>query len=298
VAPATSDQRTKFATYYRDSAGLDYAGQRYYSNVTGRFLTPDPAGFSAANPNNPATWNSYAYVHGDPVNFNDSTGDGECAVGEPVPCTETVTGDAADGMLYPWNPVASLVSPAWVAMNYYDVHGIPTPAELYHQELNTVQRAQAVMAIQNLGSGCDHALQDVGINTSSLAAVASGIEFFSTYYGEGGLQVRNISGYTNPVHPNQTLSQYLGSGRAATLPLPNGTASNDVVLGPLYFTQTGYGSDLASSQNITLVHETLHVMTGLGDSALVDKLGFGNLPQNAASTAISNWLATDCPKVN
>ncbi len=73
VAP-TSDQRTKFATYYRDSAGLDYAGQRYYSNVTGRFLTADPLGMQAADPKNPTSWNQYAYVNGDPVNFNDPTG--------------------------------------------------------------------------------------------------------------------------------------------------------------------------------------------------------------------------------
>ncbi len=73
VAP-TSDQRTKFATYYRDSAGLDYAGQRYCSNVTGRFLTADPLGMQAADPKNPTSWNLYAYVNGDPVNFNDPTG--------------------------------------------------------------------------------------------------------------------------------------------------------------------------------------------------------------------------------
>jgi len=74
VAPATSDQRTKFATYYRDSAGLDYAGQRYYSNVTGRFLTPDPGGVRTANPMDPGSWNRYAYVNGDPVNYNDRHG--------------------------------------------------------------------------------------------------------------------------------------------------------------------------------------------------------------------------------
>ncbi len=81
VAPTTSDQRTKFATYYRDSAGLDYAGQRYYSNVTGRFLTPDPGGIRMANPKIPTSWNRYAYTNGDPVNHSDprglwSTGDG------------------------------------------------------------------------------------------------------------------------------------------------------------------------------------------------------------------------------
>jgi RHS repeat-associated protein len=85
VAPATSDQRTKFATYYRDSAGLDYAGQRYYSNVTGRFLTPDPGGIKTADPKNPGSWNRYAYVYGDPINFNDPQGLFGCMV-SGIPC--------------------------------------------------------------------------------------------------------------------------------------------------------------------------------------------------------------------
>jgi RHS repeat-associated protein len=74
VAPATNDQRTKFATYYRDSPGLDYAGQRYYGNAIGRFLTPDPGGQRTANPKSPTSWNGYAYAGGDPVNRRDPSG--------------------------------------------------------------------------------------------------------------------------------------------------------------------------------------------------------------------------------
>src|SRR5271157_6548855 len=39
----TTEQRTKFGTYFRDGNGVDYADQRYYSNVTGRFFSPDPS---------------------------------------------------------------------------------------------------------------------------------------------------------------------------------------------------------------------------------------------------------------
>ncbi len=56
----TADLRTKFATYHRDSAGVDYANQRYYANATGRFQTPDPAGIAGADPAHPASWNRYA----------------------------------------------------------------------------------------------------------------------------------------------------------------------------------------------------------------------------------------------
>jgi len=67
-----------YATYWRDSlTGLDYANQRYYSNVDGRFMTPDSYkafGLGANDPKNPQSWNHYAYVVGDPVNGVDPTG--------------------------------------------------------------------------------------------------------------------------------------------------------------------------------------------------------------------------------
>jgi RHS repeat-associated protein len=66
-----------FATYWRDTAtGLDYANQRYSSNQFGRFMTPDPykAGTGSGDSHNPQSWNRYAYVVGDPVNFYDPRG--------------------------------------------------------------------------------------------------------------------------------------------------------------------------------------------------------------------------------
>lgn len=73
--PSTTTQdRVKFATYYRDSTStLDYARNRYYSRAIGRFTTPDPYGGSA-KPGNPQSWNRYAYAGNDPVNFNDPGG--------------------------------------------------------------------------------------------------------------------------------------------------------------------------------------------------------------------------------
>jgi len=50
------------------------ADQRYFNGTLGRFWTPDPAGSGAANAQSPTSWNMYAYTRGDPVNFNDPTG--------------------------------------------------------------------------------------------------------------------------------------------------------------------------------------------------------------------------------
>jgi RHS repeat-associated protein len=70
----TADGGEKFGTYFRDSVGQDYAGQRYYNGGMGRFWNPDSAGIAAANPSSPASWNGYAYTKGDPVNRADPSG--------------------------------------------------------------------------------------------------------------------------------------------------------------------------------------------------------------------------------
>jgi RHS repeat-associated protein len=80
----SADGREKFGTYFRDSGGQDYADQRYYLSASGRFNVPDPLGLGAANPADPASWNRYAYVQGDPVNFTDRNGTNvdECTPGD------------------------------------------------------------------------------------------------------------------------------------------------------------------------------------------------------------------------
>jgi RHS repeat-associated protein len=68
-----------FGTYWRDNVpgatnNLDYADQRYYSNQFGRFMNPDPYQASAG-PSDPGSWNQYAYTVGDPINYNDPSGE-------------------------------------------------------------------------------------------------------------------------------------------------------------------------------------------------------------------------------
>src|ERR1700733_11915467 len=70
----TSNDTEKFGTYTRDSSGQDYADQRCYGVGTGRYWSSDPAGLAAVDPAITASWNRYAYVYGDPVNFTDTTG--------------------------------------------------------------------------------------------------------------------------------------------------------------------------------------------------------------------------------
>ena len=71
---STVDGREKFGTYFRDTIGQDYADQRYYGSGTGSFFTPDPGGIKTADPTDPGSWNRYAYVGGDPLNYRDPAG--------------------------------------------------------------------------------------------------------------------------------------------------------------------------------------------------------------------------------
>jgi RHS repeat-associated protein len=66
---------SQYATHQKDATGLHYADQRYYASSWGRFLTADPSGANI-DFGDPTSVNMYAYVNGDPANFNDPTGEG------------------------------------------------------------------------------------------------------------------------------------------------------------------------------------------------------------------------------
>jgi RHS repeat-associated protein len=82
---SSPDGTYKFATYFRDTFGQDYANARYYNSNLGRFWSPDPAGIQAAHAKRPISWNRYVYASDDPVNRIDPSGrddDGTDEIGE------------------------------------------------------------------------------------------------------------------------------------------------------------------------------------------------------------------------
>jgi RHS repeat-associated protein len=81
----TTNDREKFGTYFRDtSTGWDYADQRYYDSMNGRFRTPDPS-MDNVDYKNPVSWNAYAYTNGDPINSNDPNGLDTVGLPNPSP---------------------------------------------------------------------------------------------------------------------------------------------------------------------------------------------------------------------
>ena len=81
---AMGNGREKFATYTRETGnGLDYANQRYYASVYGRFTSPDRY-VASAGAGDPGSWNRYAYVEGDPVGAIDPLGNNIARLDDPT----------------------------------------------------------------------------------------------------------------------------------------------------------------------------------------------------------------------
>jgi len=67
--------RSRYTGKERDTeSGNDYFGARYYASSMGRFMSPDPSGLLAQRPEDPQSWNLYAYARNNPLIFIDPNG--------------------------------------------------------------------------------------------------------------------------------------------------------------------------------------------------------------------------------
>jgi RHS repeat-associated protein len=287
----------KFATYTRDSAtGLDYADQRYYTGGVGRFMNPDPYRASASsvnNPTDPATWNRYAYVGGDPINRADPGG--QCWIevphGEPIyiPCQD------------PFSPGGSNSGQAQRRAPYSEANaesqtrggrsGSRPGIKSKKQAPDTLNHA-----LLNMSPHCKQVLPVV----EELGAVGSEVTYYDARPEADG---------------NMSYDDLFGSGGPVTLATLDGTLDADawvprqgitVILGSSFFSQSG------DRQEQTLLHEVLHVDFNLKfgydkgtDAAIVayynarDALN-AMYPALAPltlgpSVVLDLWLRSDCP---
>src|SRR4030095_3173561 len=89
-----------------DPTGFYWRGARYYDPLAGRFLSPDPAGYSGS------TWDLYAFCDNDHINKFDP--DGRLAkslaygIGDVMDHYSTMANNALDVVL---NPIVGLFDP-------------------------------------------------------------------------------------------------------------------------------------------------------------------------------------------
>ncbi|MCC6537765.1 MAG: RHS repeat-associated core domain-containing protein [Bryobacterales bacterium] len=111
---ATAGDQEKYGTYKHDAAtDLSYADQRYYATGAGRFMSADPYKASAGA-SEPGSWNRYAYVEGDPVNFNDPSGLARCML------VHVVTVDARSTAMFDCMSLGGVIRDRFTTDYFYD----------------------------------------------------------------------------------------------------------------------------------------------------------------------------------
>ncbi|MEK6325302.1 MAG: FG-GAP-like repeat-containing protein [Acidobacteriota bacterium] len=74
-AESSGATKRRFTSYDRSNVtGLDYAVNRHYDPLQGRFTQVDPIGMRSTSLSNPQTLNLYAYCSNDPINHTDPSG--------------------------------------------------------------------------------------------------------------------------------------------------------------------------------------------------------------------------------
>jgi RHS repeat-associated protein len=290
----TTQSREKFATYFRDASGLDYANQRYYRSIHGGFLTPDPYRASGG-PADPGSWNRYAYVGGDPVNFNDPAG---LIKGLPGWIPDDVV---LPGLIAGWVPmigIAPMSNGGVVTYVAFQVGGA-RPSSVKQTvkltgSLTDALREDLETAISNLSANCQKFFNRLKGGLNALTGSVDNLQFFDgrKETGDGKLKGSEVlSGATDK-------SLYgLGQGVGGVVLRNSSGISNGIVIGSLF-------NVLGSMQAVTLVHEAAHYAYQMTDRELgnaIDKLGFDpakyGMHAQGDSQRFNAFLSKDCPGV-
>ena len=291
---STADGREKFGTYYRDGAGIDYADQRYYTNASGRFMTPDPYRATPAgnNPSLPASWNRYAYVDGDPINFFDpsgliaSKGEDPCADPDALDCdtgvSDQTTGGGGGG-------------------NAPEIAGGgggegPEPGPAVDASTNVNARGLLRQRLANFkDSNCWKVLSHEGVKVQNILDNYTSENFYDvrseSQYGSMTLSDIGISS------SNSTpLNALLGSADAKTVGTLGTAGATAVLVGSQYF----YSGNTDAARMNSLLHEMLHALGGFTDSQILNDSYFlknGLVNKGYSDTSgVTDWLGHDCMK--
>ena len=182
-------------------AGLESPAREYLSD-RGRFDRPDPLGLSAANMGDPGSWNRFAYVQGDPVNYTDPDGlmtCGELPVDDGRTVSDALLADSEAGLLTRF---------VWAEGGALAANGDSTTALGLSQALI----AQAVINRLSVANGRAAVLGRDGV----------------VYWGEGGVQGTIRASILAYGSRGTTLAQEIVRAAAGTNEVDSAGELNDV----------------------------------------------------------------------
>ena len=290
----TSGDQYKFATYFRESNGLDYADQRYYHSEWGRFLTPDPYQASAG-PEDPESWNRYSYVRNDPINRADPSGldDISAEFGEilfQITVTEiTYPLPSYGGGADRWRSGPNLEAlPVGDSFDSQALSGAPAGPRYtsWGQALAIAKSAAKEIAQKKKWrKDCEEVLKALGTSGAEISAGANRVQFLD------GTQSTNV---VASLYANSVLTKSLGPEAKSTeireiiTKEKDGKAikalaelnGNKIYLNPKWW----WGGEYFLDDLSTVMHELIHNVTGLTDADFESR-GFEGL---------SNVLKTKC----
>ena len=279
-----------FATYYQDaSTGLNYADQRYYNATFGRFMTADPYQADddgSDRPEEPGSWNRYAYVLNDAITFYDPEG----LFAQCPPGTHTGSnGTTCVGRAQPVGPIGDPPTPPGKAGGGVGgggsrgTGGRPTDVGLTTQSENILSTRLANFGSSNCNKVFGKAIS--GYNAGGLQNAIGSTGFYNANSLPDSSYTQNqVSGNGD----STTLGNTLGYGVAAQTIW--GSQGNAVILGANYFSNTNQ-----TYQGNVLLHEVLHAYLHTGDDGVFSIFAKYGLQQlTPGSEDISAWLSTDC----
>ncbi|MGH9506607.1 MAG: RHS repeat-associated core domain-containing protein, partial [Terriglobales bacterium] len=242
---------------------------REYSSIQGRWLSPDPAGLAAVNPANPQTWNAYAYVANQPLEYTDPTGlITQQAMLTPVACPspwmcldpaywQFVFNAAAEAMQI---DQGGGVAPIETVAIHGRIQTAPPVGPSCGDALSAAGRGPSLTGVNAADANwavLASAAESHGIPTPVLAAIGvyeSG--FADIRQGRGGIGVgvfQNDSPPNPPVAYTQNLQQDLPSQARAAAALLQGADSS--------LLRQGFGPGLALLGAIRDYNGTGHIPT-------------------------------------
>ena len=260
--------------------GFSHTQFRQYSPTQGRWMTPDPGGLGVVDPTNPQSWNRYAYVMNNPLNFIDFVGL-ECYASDQFGnCTNWGTGGnlaLLGGFGDPINLLLTAYTPT-ALLGYVQHDEAGNTIDMGYQAYygNWDMLAFAVSGFGNFGPYVSPGVQ-AGVDV--VKQVLSQKNSCSDYFNDMAL---NFSGTPSIMDVLNNTSFRVIGGEPSTVGAESseGSAQNSPLVvinpnGPFFISMPGttiysigpYVGGTSQAQAIILLHELAHTIDAIPSDA-------------------------------